>query len=382
MKLRKKEGHLIYMPLDTMFSMAELMGSPLQKYDAVTGEYVDDRTLTPFTLQPHFSLTDKEGTMKGDYTGDLVNCVWTVSAKVKSTSPVKGTDYTIDGQTHALTIMFNLDPDTTGFVRFTADYIDPRRGDVLKVRWEKTLSCVSVTEWKTTMLTEWDMRTDLIPWKDRGIFEIPVQLCNGATNIPDGQAAYQWEIYETSGSTGAWRSIDPQRDVWCRGGEQTKSISIEQNYVQRILIRCRAWPKAKKSEVQVRSFLLRRFYGYYEDDIEILEGAYIFPETSRAVAEAFVTNRSGGRIANPEQYFDIELLYSRGDGNWWHVTHGSRGEVPRTMFPVDSTMQHLFAEATRELTALVPFALDGEYLTLDGAVIVGQHPVIDREYDM
>ena len=42
MKLRRKGGHLIHMPLDTLFTMSELFGSLLQKYDAVTGEYIDD----------------------------------------------------------------------------------------------------------------------------------------------------------------------------------------------------------------------------------------------------------------------------------------------------------------------------------------------------
>ena len=144
------------MPLDTLFTMSELFGSPLQKYDAVTGEYIDDRTLTPFTLQPQFSINDKEGVLSGDHTNELVNCIWTVSAKVNKAAPVKGTHYTIDDQTQALTLRFNLDPDTSGYVRFTADYIDPRRGDVLKVNWEKPLSCVSATEWKVALISEWD----------------------------------------------------------------------------------------------------------------------------------------------------------------------------------------------------------------------------------
>ena len=378
MKLRKKQGNIIYMPLDTLFSMSELFGSMQQKYDAVEGEYIADRTTSPFTLQPNFSVTDKEGNLSGDHTADLVNCVWTVSAKVNNAAPVRGTHYTINDATLALTLNFNLDPDTTGFIRFTADYIDPRRGDVLKVHWEKPLSCISATDWKVALITEWQMRTNLVPWKDRGTFGIPVQLCNGATALPDAGSVYQWEIYEIVNNVGSWRNIDPQRDIWCRGGQNTKQISIEQKYVQRILIRCKAWPTGETSYLCVQAFLLRRFYGLYDDDLEILEGAYIFPETSRAVAEAYVTNRSGGRIANPEQYFDIELLYSRGDGSWWHVVHGTRGEVPRSMFPVDATMKHLFAEITRELTALIPFTLDGAYLTLDGAVLVGQHPVIER----
>ena len=377
MKIRRKEGHLVYMPPDTLFTMSELFGSPLQKYDAITGDYVADRILTPFTLQPHFSINDKEGMLTGDHTSELVNCVWTVSARVGNAAPVKGTHYTVDESTHALTLSCNLDPDTTGYVRFTADYIYSRRGDVLKVFWETPLSCVSVTEWKVRLLTEWQMRTDLIPWKDRGTFNIPVQLHNGDTAIPDAKAVYMWEIYEND----AWRSLDPQRDYWYRGGVNTRQLGVEQKYVNRILIRCKAWPVGEPSELQILSFLLRRFYGFYDDDIDILEGAYIFPGTSRAVAEAYVVNRSGGRIANPERYFDIEVLYSRGDGNWWHIAHGSRGEVPRSMFPVDSTMSHQFGELTRELTALMPFAVNGEVLTIDGAIAVGQHPVITRDFE-
>ena len=378
MKLRPKEGHIIFQPLDTLFTMAELFGSPTQKYDASTGEYIADRTKTPFTLQPNFSVTDKEGKMlSGDYTEELTNCVWTVSAKVNKDAPVLGTHYSVDEKTHALTLKFNLDPDTAGYVRFTADFIDPRRGDVLKVNWEKDLSCVSATEWRVSLATEWPMRTNLIPWKDRGTFAIPVQLRNGATDMPDAESVYQWQIYEDN----AWRNVDRQRDFWCRGGEQSKLLMIEQKYVQRILIRCEAWPKGNPAELQVAAFKIRRYYGFYDDDMDILEGAYIFPETSRAVGEAYVVNRNGGRIANPEQYFDMEILYSRGDGHWWHVAHGSRGEVPRAMFPADSTMRHEFAWLTRELTALIPLMLNGEVMVLDGEVAVAQHPVIERDFE-
>jgi len=378
MKLRPKTGHLIFQPLDTLFTMSELFGSTTQKYDAGSGDYIADRSLTPFVLQPHFSVNDKEGRMtNGDYTEELVNCIWTISAKVNKAAPRLGTDYTVDDTTHALTMMFNLDPDTAGYVRFTADFIDPRRGDVLKVHWEKPLSCVSATDWKVSLASEWPMRTDLLPWKDRGTMTIPVQLRNGSSNIPDADSVYQWQIYENN----AWRNVDRNRDFWCRGGEKARNLRVEQKYVGRILIRCEAWPKDNTAELQVLAFKLRRFYSLYEDDMDILEGAYIFPETARAVAEAYVVNRKGGRIANPEQYFDIEILYSRGDGHWWHVTHGTRGEVPRSMFPVDSTMKHEFAWLTRELTPLMPFAIGGEILTIGGEALVGQFPIIEREFE-
>lgn len=377
MKLRKKDGKIVHLPLDPLFSMQELFGSLQQKYDAVAGTYIADRTKTPMVLRPQFSVSDKEGKISGDHTAELVNVVWAISAKVGKSAPVKGTHYTIDEKTHALTLKFNLDPDTAGTVSFDADFIDPRRKDVIKAHWKGSLSCVSATEWRTTLQTLWPMRTDLVPWKDRGTFQIPVQLMNGATKVKDDASVYRWQVFEDS----EWRDVDVEKDFWCRGGAATKALTVEQRFIQRIQIRCLAYPKDNTAELQAAAFLLRRFYGYYDDDLDILEGQYIFPETSRAVAEAYVVNRQGGRIPAPEQYFDMEILYSRGDGTWWHVAHGSRGEVPRSMFPVDATMKHQFGWLTREISALLPFTINGEVLTLNGEILVGHHPVIDNDFE-
>lgn len=383
MRLRPKVGRILHQPLDTLFTMREMAGSTLQRYDASTGSYVADRTLTPFVLEPLFSVSDPSEEMPdGDYTRQLVNCVWTVTGRTNGHAPVLGTDYTVDPVTHALTMAFNLDPDTHGQVTFTADFVDPRRGDVLKVIWEGQLSCVSETDWKLLLQTEWPQRTDLIPWKNRGTFPVTVQLYNGETAIPDALAVYQWQICEDN----TWRNVERSRDFWCRGGEQTKAVSVEHDFVQKILIRCLAWPKSEPDKVEAKAkiiaFLLRRYYGFYDDDLEILEGAYVFPETTRAVAEAYVENHHGGRISQPTLYFDMEILYNRGDNTgWWHVCHSERGEVPRSMFPSDTTAVHFFAPVVRELSAKIPVTDDGDVLTVDGAILVGQFPVIEREFE-
>lgn len=383
MKLRPKVGRIIHQPLEALFTMRELAGSPSQKYDAVTDTYISDRTLTPFALEPLYSVSDPSGELpEGDYTSQLVNCVWTVTGKTNKHVPVLGTDYTVDPATHAITINFNLDPDTSGKLAFTADFVDPRRGDVLKVVWEKDLSCVSVTDWKLSLQTAWALRTDLIPWKDRGTFQIPVQLYNGETEMPDAQAVYQWQTLDDS----TWRDVDLKTDIWCRGGEQTKAISVEQRFVGKVQLRCLAWSKEETDRTALKAkiiaFMLRRYYGFYDDDLDILEGAYIFPETTRAVAEAYVENHHGGRISQPTQYFDMEILYNRGDGTgWWHVCHGERGEVPRSMFPIDATAVHYFAPVVRELSAMIPIGDGGKAITINGAVLTGQFPVIAREFE-
>ncbi len=377
--IRQKEGHIVYQPLESLFTMSELFGSMSQEYDAETGEYTPDRTLTPFTLLPNYSVTDNTGGVPtGGFTSALSNVIWTVTARVNGSNPVLNTHYTIDSNSHALTLNFNLDPDTIGSVRFTADYLDRRRNEVLKLVWEKQLSCHSSTGHRIELFTEWPGRTNLFPWKSRGVFSIPVQLRNGGSDIADADAVYLWQVCENN----TWRNVDPSEDIWCRSGNNnTKTISIDQAYVQKLLVRCEAWPADLPSKLQVVAFLVRRYYGQYDDDIDVLEGAYIFPATTRAVGEAYVTNRKGGRIPNPQLYFDIEVLYSRGDYNWWHIAHGTRGEVPRSMFPVDNTMQHLFGESTRELTALRPITVDGKILTVDGKLLCGQFPTIERDLE-
>lgn len=383
MKLRPKQGHIIHQPLDALFTMRELGGSASQKYDATNDEFIADRTLTPFVLAPLYTISDgQEELPAGDYTDKLVNCVWKVEGKHDGNKLQLGTDYLIDDATHALTVQFNLDPDTHGKVEFSADYVDPRRGDVLKVHWEKTLSCVSATDMKLKLQSEWPGRVNLVPWKDRGTFQIVVQLYNGTTQLDADKAVYQWQVYEDNG----WRAVSTLQDFWCRGGEQTAALTVEQKYIQKVTIRCLAWMVTETDRIpekaQILAFMLRRYYGFYDDDLDILEGAYIFPETARAVAEAFVLNRHGGRIPHPTRYFDMEILYNRGDSTgWWHVCHGERGEVPRSMFPVDQTATHFFAPVIRELSALLPFTIGGEVLTIGGEVATGQHPVIEREFD-
>lgn len=383
MRLKAKKSRILHRPLDKLFVMKQMAGSPSQKYDFSDGSYIVDRTLTPFVLEPMLNVSDPSGELvSGDYTDKLGNCIWKLTAKTNGHSPVLGTDYTVDPETHALTISCNLDPDTHGKVEFSADFVDPRRGDVYKINWDMQLACMSVTDWKLTLQTEWPQRTDLVPWKDRGVFAITVQLYNGETALTDEKAAYQWQVLDGS----VWRNVNRGKDFWCRGGEQSKAMKIEHDYVQKIQVRCLAWAATETDKVEIKAkilaFMLRRHYGNYDDDLEILEGAYVFPETTRAVAEAYVENHHGGRITNPTRYFDIEILYNRGDGTgWWHVCHGERGEVSRSMFPIDTTCSHYFAPVVRELSALVPLAHGGAVLTVDGAVLVGHFPVIDREFE-
>lgn len=378
MKARTKTGHIVHRPLDKLFDMIPKGGSLQQKYDAVSGEYIADRTLTPMVLQPSLQISDPSGVLAdGDYTSSMVNVVWRISGTIGGHPLTEGTHYVIDPVTYSLTLMANLDPDTSGIISFSADFIDSRRKDVLKCKWEDSLTCISESVWKVTLETLWPMRTDLFPWKDRGQMAIGVQLRNGSEPLPDNRCVYRWQIFDSE----SWRYLDLDYDLWCLGGQNSKELQVVQKYIEHVVLRCVAYPADNPAEVQFASFLLRRFCGYYDDDLDFVQGAYIFPETMQAAAEAYVVKRNGGLIATPEKYFDIEIFYTRGDGQWWHVAHGTEGAVPRSMFPIDATMTHKFGEVTRELSAFLPLAVDGAFLAFGGRPLVAQVPIIERNVD-
>lgn len=374
--LKEKQGNVVYKPLDFEFQVLELGGSCTQKYDAVQGDYLPDRTLTPFVLQPRLLVKDPHGQLNGDQTTKMVNVTWTVDSKTAGTAWQRGTHYQIDSDTHQLTIEENTDPGYMGELSFYGEFLDQRRGEVHKFRWKKTLACASYADNRLSLHIE-QSKISLSPWKNRGLFTVPVQLFNGENPAADNDCIYKWWVWDEDNEVFDQVGLNSP-ELWYVAGKDSKQITLNQDYVQHLLLSCTARLKSGQSKVLTATVLVRRWYGQYDDDLVWLSGKYIFPDTPNAEAEVVVTRRTGV-VNNPLSYFDIEILYNNGLGGWQHVCHGARGMVPRSMFPIDSTVKHRFGWILREKTALIPITSNGKYFTLGGKVLVGSFPTTARE---
>lgn len=371
---KESQGNVVFQPLSTGFQMLELRASYVQKYDAVQAEYLPDRTLTPCVLTPFLPVVDSDGIATGDKTKELTNVIWSVDGKYNGANWVNGTDYVIDPDTHQLTIQANMDPGYIGRVSFYGEYLDGRRNNVLKFKWERTMTCETYADYNVQLRME-QSKITLSPWKNRGTFGIPAQLYNSDAPAEDTDCVYVWKVWNGS----AFRSIgDGYPDLWYVDGANTKTIRVNQAYIQNVLLCCMAYLKDAPDKVRSATVRLRRWYGQYDDDLVWLSGKYVFPDTPHAEAEVQVTHRQG-IVANPLQYFDIEILYDKGNSNWQHVCHEARGMVPRSMFPIDPNMRHRFGWILREKSALLPLTMGDKYLTIDGKVFVGQFPTTPRE---
>lgn len=372
---RESQGRMVFEPLMFGFQMLELRASYVQKYDAVQAEYLPDRTLTPCVLIPKLPVIDNDGIATGDKTTEMVNVTWAVNGRFNGVNWVNGTDYIVDPDTHQLTIQANMDPGYMGKVSFYGEYLDERIGKVHKFNWERTLTCETYADYNVQLCME-QSKISLSPWKNRGTFGIPAQLYNSDAPAPDADCSYQWFVWDNN----VFRPVGMYYpDLWYDGGANTKTIRVKQAYIQNILLCCQAYLRDAPDKVRSATVRVRRWYGQYDDDLVWLSGKYIFPNTTNAEAEVVITRRQGV-VANPLQYFDIEILYNNGSGDWWqHVCHENRGMVPRSMFPVDTTMQHRFGWILREKSALLPLINGNKYFTINGKVAVGQFPTTPRE---
>ena len=382
MKIRKHSGHVVYSPLSYIFQVLEMGGSAMQKYDATTSSFIPNRQATPFILKPSLIISDPDGVINtADYVAQMNNVVWTITINDGTGNVVLpptsngNTNYTIDSVTHKLTIYKNNYPAELVHVKFFGKYTDTRRNEVSEFNWETDLGCEAQTDMNVTLDTgRWRRSVSLVPMKHWGQFGIPVQLMNGNEAVPDNRAVYQWQWWNES--TRAW-SEDFSEQPWLVSGEQTKEIVVDQDFIQKLVLRVRATAFGNNATTQYWTTRLRRWYGQFDYDVEFLRGKYIFHDSNVVVLNAWVANGKG-QISNPCKYFDLELFFAVGAGDFESAGYGEEATIRRSDLQSGQPKAGILC---RELSAYRALADDdGKVLCLDnGTPLFAQFPTKSRE---
>ena len=369
--IKQKRGKVIYQPLNTVFQVLEKGGSSMQKYNGDTSSWNPNRALAPFSLEPQLLVQDPEGILPaGDYTTQLREVTWILESYNNgvTTRLVQGVDYTIDASTKMLSIEYNVALTEMVTVKLTAHFIDPRTGDVLRFdKYEKLLLTEPESNRNVTLFTGlWKSKTTLSPFKKWGQFAIPVQLKDGDEDIADNLCTYIWEWYTGS----AWsNSFDDC--LWYVSGSSSKQIVVDQDYIQDILLRVRATAYGDDERTFVTR--LRRWYGQYQEDVEIPTGKYVFADTNMVVMEAKVTDRYHGDIKNLTSYFDISLYFAVGDNPLELVSHAPECIMHRSDLQDGDPQYGILA---RELSCFMPICDEQDKCLADddGILLVAQFP--------
>lgn len=376
MKIKKTYGHVVHRPLSYVFEMIEAGGSYTQKLNSITHQYIPNRTLTPYVLRPRLILTDPDKiTPDGDYTAMMVDCLWTLTLEKADGSNgllTAGKDYSIDFDTHTLTIMRNLTTEELLRVSFRGDYVNASRGETQTFRWRRDLTTIAEAEYNLLLNVDVPSKVDLSPFKNRGKFPITAQLMNGDYEMPEEETAYDWKVLRD----GEWVDIT-EDDLWYIGGKDTSVIVVDQDYIQRVTLSVTAMPKGKENLKQMKSFMLRRWYGQWNEQLDIMHGKYVFEGDSTMSAEASVVNRQGN-ISRPERYFELEILFGLDNEPMRTVGYGTSAQVQQTNI---TNSQPSFGLLCRELSAYQAIAIAEDCILIDedGASFTAQFPQSNRE---
>ncbi len=389
MDLKKQSGYILHSPLSFSFTMKELGGSYVQKYNTIEKEFSPDRTVTPYVLKPSLYVTDPDGIFPdGDYTGKLVSAKWTVDKYVNHVktealpgAPVSGKpeinygDYVINTENHALTYMANTGMDDIVIITFSADYIDTRRRErqVQHFEWSKTLSCVIENPQNVYVRVDSPSKVNLSPFKHRFRINIMATAYNGIKALPNELCSFTWQYLDNSR---VWRDISADCP-WHANGASTRGIGLLQDFIGRLTIRCKVTVKDMQGVFYSKSILLRRWYGQYEESLEFTTGKYISCQMKKAEVNVSVTNRQGV-IADPCRYFDISIYYPDVYGTMRCISHNTTASVDKNEFIEDS---HSFGYAVRELTEYFPLMDQngGELCDAEGNLIYIQAPTVNIE---
>lgn len=369
--MKRKVAHLIYNPLTVVFDLIPLGGSVIQKREKSTGEYTSDRTLTPLVIAPKLHVEDPEGIISnGDYTHKLIAIRWFVGDTNHEIN-TKTEGYSI-GSLGQLTVSKNIAPDTSVKLIFTATYVDPRRDDLMRFDREIFISCEATTDVNLSLEIDVPTRQLLSPFKTKTTRTITATLYNG-TSIITGE--YDWQILDGD----HFRSITSD-DLCYVSGQGTASLTIDKRFIDREIIRVEAnHTNVKDVKVSAQTKLIR-WYGQWEENLDILRGQFVHTSNTEVEVQAKVTTKQGN-IADICKYFDVGIFCSINGGDDFKVSNTPTYILPANSFKSTNGSTVSFGLEVREKTALRVLTFGGKALTVNGKKIVCQVPTIKSEVE-
>lgn len=314
-----------------------------QNYDADTGEYTPDYTLTPLVIQPNVGCLDKdEFVAAGTINHKLANVKWYeivggVSTLIESTN----TNYEITASganAGRIKVKKNAQPKVPITLEFHAEYTDPRTGQLYSIVKTYPITCGNSTMFAPQLVLDAADQTIYNPLTDPDTQTVHASLRLGVNECPTANRLFVWEVFRddnTWSEIGADTTLDYDITVAADGASVTVNRSL---MGAELYLRCRAKydiggnPSSisltDASPSKVVSFI-RRIPKFEWDIVGIPTN--MPPGTLVMVPEASIWDTLGP-IANPEREL-LPLWYiatnkASGTLSYSLVAHGLNPSIP------------------------------------------------------
>ena len=234
-----------FRPLQVNISFTTTGGIPnRQNYDAATGEYTPDFTLTPLVIQPEVSIIDKDEILQAGRVNDkLVNIVWyEINNGVRTMIVAANENYEITtGGSNAgrIKVKRNIIVNTALTLEFNAEYVDTRTNQVHTILRTYAVYCDNSTVLPELYLDAAE-QTLYNPLVHEAEQVVKASLKLGGSDVLAVNRIFVWEKYRSDGS---WSQVgtDETLDYDVTVADDGLSVTVDRSKMgSELYLRCRA----------------------------------------------------------------------------------------------------------------------------------------------
>lgn len=217
-----------------------------QNYDADTGTYTPDYTLTPLIIQPQVSCMDKDEFLAaGSINHQLANVKWYeivggVSTLIESTN----TNYeviTSGGQAGRIKVKKNAQPKVPITLEFHAEFSDLRTGQLHTIVRTFAVTCGNSTMFAPQLILDAADQTIYNPLTDPDTQTVHASLRLGVNECATDNRIFVWEIYRADSGTWTEVGTDTTLDYDVTVAADGASCKVNRNLMgTELYLRCRA----------------------------------------------------------------------------------------------------------------------------------------------
>ena len=216
-----------------------------QNYDAATGEYTPDYTLTNLIIQPEISLIDKDDILEaGRINQALVNIRWYENVGgTRTLITAENTNYeitTAGANAGRIKVKHNVNVNTAISLEFYAEYVDPRSNQLHTIQDTYPIYCDNATVGFPELFLDAAEQTLYNPLVSEALQTVKASLKLGGNEVPAARRIFVWEKYRSDGS---WSEVGTDTtldfDVTISNDGTTATIDRSKMGAE-LYLRCRA----------------------------------------------------------------------------------------------------------------------------------------------
>ncbi|MCM1356422.1 MAG: hypothetical protein NC212_08465 [Staphylococcus sp.] len=361
-----------------------------QNFNAATGEWAPDYSLSPLVLRPSVSVIDPDGRASGDVTTKLTDARWYEVAAGKETL-ITGTEAATEDSTkkkytlgkaadgYTLQLNSNVAAGEKISLRFKAKYLDTRKNAVLVLSYDCVVKCLNETLTTPDLIVNFPESSTWDPiYETTATVKIKADLLLASGIVDASKRVFVWEMLRDDNT---WSEVGSSiLDNECSISADTSELTLDRSLMGTrcdLRVRAKYDPDGNPAGVvlndlspEKRISVVRQICEYWYNNVSPRSAAV----DGKMVRLRCVIEGAKGNLPTPERELEFIWYVTSNPTNpsWSEVARGQNVDVSTSF--VSEADGALTAVDVKDRGPLKYLKLStGEYLTIGGKLLMVKH---------